>query len=111
MLLELLAQEKARQLEEDIEEQEGAAAEAAAALAGPTEAEAEVDSSTNTNTTAATSTATRSRLSESPPREPLPQPPLYARKPRSSFTSSLPFASNSSGAQNNAKMDVTDFVR
>jgi hypothetical protein len=110
VLLELLAQEKARQLEEDIEEQEGAAAEAAAALAGLPETEAEVDPATNT-TTATTSTVTKSRLSESPPREPLPQPPLYARKPRSSFTSSLPFASNNSHAQNNAKMDVTDFVR
>lgn len=61
-------------------------------------------------------------LSQSPPKEGLPQPP---RRPRSSFTTSLAFTSSSStnsggasgsggssgSAQAAGKMDVADFIR
>ena len=52
------------------------------------------------------------RASESAARDSFFNTPLYARKPRSSFTASLPFSSSSAGSSNaSAKMDVADFVK
>jgi hypothetical protein len=62
---------------------------------------------------------TAARASESPARESFFNTPLYARKPRNSFTANLPFGSSSTtaattvstGTGANVKMDVGDFVR
>jgi hypothetical protein len=62
---------------------------------------------------------TTARASESPARESFFNTPLYARKPRNSFTANLPFGSSSTtatttvstGTGANVKMDVGDFVR
>jgi hypothetical protein len=51
------------------------------------------------------------RASESAARDSFFNTPLYARKPRSSFTASLPFSSSSSSSNASAKMDVADFVK
>ena len=136
LLLELLTKDKARQQEEEQDEellQEGIAAslaeaESAAIATGtsPPRGAAGMDggiagsSSDRDRAMSAEEEAAdlqQARQSESASRDSFFNTPLYARKPRSSFTATLPFASttpassssNYSGA--NAKIDVADFVR
>lgn len=109
ILLDLLAKERAReQQEEEDQVPDGVAAEAetsgthagSAAEHGAAGAEEEDND------------LTAARASESAARESFFNAPLYARKPRNSFTASLPFgSSNTSSSSANAKMDVNDFVK
>lgn len=96
VLLELLAQEKARLLEEESEEQEEASGAGGSSTTGSGTADPDDDE-----------VPARSSEHQSA-KEGLPAPPLYARKPRSSFTA---FSSANSIAQSNGKMDVSDFIK
>lgn len=105
VLLELLAQEKLRLLEEETEEQDGAAGGDAATTTstgsdGGNSGRADYD-----DEEVPTRPSERQIANEGPP-----PAPLYARKPRASFTSSLTFSS-SAAAQSNGKMDVSDFIK
>jgi len=104
VLLELLAQEKLRLLEEESEEQDGAGGDAATTTStgsgGGNSSSADYD-----DEEVPTRPSERQIANEGPP-----PAPLYARKPRASFTSSLTFSSGAA-AQSNGKMDVSDFIK
>lgn len=117
VLLELLAQDKARQLEEESEEQEGAESTTTTGSAGGTSSNGTGNSGGTASSAAETAVYSdeqdldpaATRASEAN-RDSFFTTPLYARKPRSSFTAALPFATSSAPSAN-AKMDVADFVR
>ena len=104
VLLELLAQEKLRLQEEESEEQEGGAGAGDAATTASTGSGG--NSADYDDEEAPARPSERQIASDGPP-----PAPLYARKPRSSFTSSMTFSSGGAAAQSNGKMDVSDFVK
>jgi hypothetical protein len=142
LLMELLAKEKARALEvdrgEDSLQHDGYGDISVEPFTPPpVGAHSSATEATTVTTTSSASAAanialhgssgpvdeegdagTTARASESPARESFFNTPLYARKPRNSFTANLPFGSSSTAAATvstgtgaNVKMDVGDFVR
>lgn len=132
LLMELLAQEKARQQQEELNEEHdgggggGAGTEsgsnapggiasgiAAAGGGSSSSSSSAMDAPVYSDEQDLDPAAASARGSEAG-RDSFFSTPLYARKPRSSFTASLPFSSSSSSSSSaaaNAKMDVADFVR